>query len=134
MSKARIWRRPMICRNDPPHWTFRLAQQRTNSGDALLRHKTSWREPYDQPHPDCDELVFCNERGELTEGARSNLFVRRGDVLLTPPLEAGLLPGVLRAELIGQGRAQEAVLTPDDLDGEVYFGNSLRGLIRGLRL
>jgi len=119
---------------DPPHWTFRLAQQRTNSEDALLRHKTSWREPYDQPHPDCDEVIFCNERGELTEGARSNLFVRRGDMLLTPPLEAGLLPGVLRAELIGQGRAQEAVLTPDDLDGEVYFGNSLRGLIRGIRL
>ncbi len=120
--------------NDPPHWTFRLAQQRTKSKDALLCHKTSWREPYDQPHPDCDELVFCNERGELTEGARSNLFIRRGDVLLTPPLEAGLLPGVLRAELIGKGRAQEAVLTPDDLDGEVYFGNSLRGLIRGFRL
>jgi para-aminobenzoate synthetase/4-amino-4-deoxychorismate lyase len=119
---------------DPPHWTFRRAAQHTNSRDALLRHKTSWREPYEQPHTDCDELVFCNERGELTEGARSNLFVRRGDVLLTPPLEAGLLPGVLRAELIEQGRAKEAVLMPDDLDGEVYFGNSLRGLIRGLRL
>jgi para-aminobenzoate synthetase/4-amino-4-deoxychorismate lyase len=99
-----------------------------------LRHKTSWRELYDQPHGDCDELVFCNERGELTEGARSNLFIRRGDVLLTPPLEAGLLPGVLRAELIDKGRAREAVLTPADLNGEVYFGNSLRGLIRGIRL
>jgi para-aminobenzoate synthetase/4-amino-4-deoxychorismate lyase len=117
---------------DPPHWTFRLAAQRTNSCDTLLRHKTSWREPYDQPHPDSDDLIFCNERGELTEGARSNLFVRRGEVLLTPPLEAGLLPGILRAELIGQGRAKEAVLTPDDLEGEVYFGNSLRGLIRGI--
>jgi len=120
--------------NDPPHWTFRLAAQRTDSQDALLRHKTSWREPYDQTHPDCEELVFCNERGELTEGARSNIFVRRGDVLLTPPLESGLLPGLLRAELIEQGRAKEAILTPGDLDGEVHFGNSLRGLIRGLRL
>ena len=119
---------------NPPHWTFRLAAQPTDSGDMLLRHKTSWRELYEQPNPDCDELVFCNERGELTEGARSNLFVRRGDVLLTPPLESGLLPGILRAELIEQGRAKEAVLAPDDLDGEVYFGNSLRGLIRGFRL
>jgi len=119
---------------DPPHWTFRLAAQRTDSADTLLRHKTSWREPYDQAHPDCDELVFCNEKGELTEGARSNLFIRQGDVLLTPPLEAGLLPGVLRAALIEQGRAKEAVLTPDALDGEVYFGNSLRGLIKGIRL
>jgi para-aminobenzoate synthetase/4-amino-4-deoxychorismate lyase len=119
---------------DPPHWTFRLAGQHTNSADMLLRHKTSWREPYDQRHPDCDELLFCNERGELTEGARSNLFIKRGDMLLTPPLEAGLLPGVLRAELIAAGRAREAVLTPHDLQGEIYFGNSLRGLIPGIRL
>jgi para-aminobenzoate synthetase/4-amino-4-deoxychorismate lyase len=118
---------------DPQRWTFRLASQRTHSGDLLLRHKTSWREAYDQPHPDCDELVFCNERGALTEGARSSLFVKRGDVLLTPPLVFGLLPGILRAELIEQGRAEEAILTPDDLDGDVYFGNSLRGLIRGVR-
>src|SRR6185312_9887765 len=90
---------------DPVHWTFRLATQPLDSNDLLLRHKTSWRALYDQPHPDCDELIFCNERGELTEGARSNLFIRRGDVLLTPPLEAGLLPGVLRAELIEQGGA-----------------------------
>jgi para-aminobenzoate synthetase/4-amino-4-deoxychorismate lyase len=125
---------PISNQEGPPHWTFRLAAQHTDSGDALLRHKTSWRELYEQPHPDCDEVIFCNERGELTEGARSNLFVKRGDVLLTPPLVSGLLPGILRAELIAQGRAKEAILTPEDLDGEVYFGNSLRGLIRGLRL
>jgi hypothetical protein len=41
---------------------------------------------------------------------------------------------VLRAELIEQGGAKEAVLTPADLEGDVYFGNSLRGLIKGLRL
>ncbi len=125
---------PILNQEGPPHWSFRLAAQPTDSGDVLLRHKTNWRETYDQPHPDCDELVFCNERGELTEGARSNLFVRRGDVLLTPALKSGLLPGILRAELIAQGRAKEAILTPEDLDGEVYFGNSLRGLIRGLKL
>src|SRR6185312_16176374 len=43
---------------DPPHWTFRLAGQQMQSGDVLLRHKTNWRELYDQPHPDCDELIF----------------------------------------------------------------------------
>lgn len=119
---------------DPPHWTFRVAPQSVQSSDVLLRHKISWRELYDQAHPDCDELVFLNERGEVTEGGRSNIFVRRGDILLTPPLEAGLLPGVLRAELIAQGRARETLLTQGDLQGEVWFGNSLRGLIRGLKL
>jgi para-aminobenzoate synthetase/4-amino-4-deoxychorismate lyase len=115
---------------NPSHWTFRLAPERMPSSDPLLRHKTNWRQTYDQPHPDCDELVFCNESDALTEGARSNIFVRRGDLFLTPPLDAGLLPGVLRAELLAQGRAQEAVLTPDDLNGDVWLGNSLRGLIR----
>jgi para-aminobenzoate synthetase/4-amino-4-deoxychorismate lyase len=80
-----------------------------------------------------DEVVFQNERGELTEGARSNIFVERDGILLTPPLEAGVLPGILRAELIAEGGAVEATLTPDDLDGEVWLGNSLRGLIRALR-
>jgi para-aminobenzoate synthetase/4-amino-4-deoxychorismate lyase len=76
-------------------------------------------------------MLFCNERGELTEGARSNVFVRKDGALLTPPLEAGLLPGILRAELIARGEAREATLTPDDLKGEIYLGNSLRGLIAG---
>lgn len=114
----------------PPYWTYRLSPMPTFSGDVLLGHKTSRRELYDAPHPGVDELLFCNERGELTEGARSTLFLRRGDMLLTPPLSCGVLPGILRAELLRQGRAREAVLTPADLSGvEVYFGNSLRGLI-----
>ena len=69
----------------------------------------------------------------MAEGARSNVFVRRGDVLLTPPLAAGALPGILRAELIADGKAREAVLMPDDLAGEVWLGNALRGLIRAER-
>ena len=114
---------------NPPYWTCRLSPERTQSSDLLLRHKTSWRELYDREHPDCDEMLFCNERGELTEGARSNIFVRRDGILLTPPLTAGLLPGILRAELIASGKAREETLTPDDLEGEVWLGNSLRGLI-----
>jgi len=114
---------------NPPCWSFRISPQRTWSGDLLLQHKTSWRELYGRDHPFCDEMLFVNERGELTEGARSNIFVRRGGMLLTPSLAAGLLPGILRAELIARGEAREAVLTPDDLKGEVYLGNSLRGLI-----
>jgi para-aminobenzoate synthetase/4-amino-4-deoxychorismate lyase len=44
-----------------------------------------------------------------------------------------VLPGVLRAELIAQGQAREAALTPGDLEGEMYFGNSLRGLVRAVK-
>ena len=115
----------------PPHWSYAISAERTDSRDLFLRHKTSWRELYESEvkRLGADEVVFVNERGELTEGARSNIFIKRGDMLLTPPLAAGVLDGCLRAELIAQGKAREAVLMPDDLKGEVYFGNSLRGLI-----
>ncbi|HEY4077258.1 MAG TPA: aminodeoxychorismate synthase component I [Rhizomicrobium sp.] len=120
---------------NPDHWSYVISPQRTFSGDVLLQHKTDWRELYDGEAASLgtDEVVFCNERGELTEGARSNIFVKRDGILLTPLREAGALPGVLRAEFLGQGKAREAVLTPDDLNGEVYFGNSLRGLIPARR-
>ncbi|MBN9589303.1 MAG: aminodeoxychorismate synthase, component I [Alphaproteobacteria bacterium 64-11] len=118
----------------PPHWTFVLSPERLDSRDLLLRHKTDWREVYEAENPGVDETVFCNERGEVCEGARSNIFIERDGVLLTPPLSCGLLAGVLRAELIAEGRAREAVLMPDDLKGDVWFGNSLRGLIKGSRV
>jgi para-aminobenzoate synthetase/4-amino-4-deoxychorismate lyase len=116
---------------NPPHWTYAISPQRTDSGDLFLRHKTSWRDLYENEvkRLGTDEVVFTNERGELTEGARSNIFIARDNILLTPPLDAGVLDGRLRAELIAQGKARESRLMPDDLKGEVYFGNSLRGLI-----
>ena len=121
---------------NPQHWTYAVSPHPADSRDALLRHKTNWRELYESEvqRLGTDEVIFCNQRGELTEGARSNIFIRRGDILLTPPLSAGVLDGRLRAELIEQGKAQEAVLTPADLDGEVWFGNSLRGLIPAKRV
>jgi para-aminobenzoate synthetase/4-amino-4-deoxychorismate lyase len=113
-------------------WTVALADQRLPSTDPLARHKINWREAYDvAPSPGIDELVFLNERGEVVEGARTNIFVARDGVLLTPPLSAGCLDGVLRRALLAEGRAIEAPLTPADLAGEFYLGNSLRGLVRG---
>ena len=115
----------------PSHWTYAISPHRVDSRDVLLRHKTNWRELYEDEvkRLGTDEVIFRNERGEITEGARSNIFVARERIFLTPPLDAGLLDGRLRTELIAKGRAREAVLTPEDLKGEVYFGNSLRGLI-----
>ena len=116
---------------NPPFWRFAVSPHPVQSGDPLQQHKTSWRELYDgeTARLGVDEVVFLNERGEVAEGARSNIFVKRGDILLTPPLSAGALPGILRAELLATGQAREATLTPDDLKGEFCFGNSLRGLI-----
>ena len=62
-----------------------------DSADELLYHKTTKRALYDRAYLEAqerglDEVLFFNERGELTEGSRSNVFVRRGDLLLTPPV------------------------------------------------
>lgn len=100
--------------------------------DFRLRHKTSRRGFYDaarRARPGCWEVVFADRDGRLTEGSFTSLFVPRGDVLVTPPLARGLLPGVLRAELIATGRAIEGELTAADLAGGFLLGNSVRGLV-----
>lgn len=113
-----------------------MAEQAIDSRDVLRRHKTTVRPLYDAALRSLPadspvfDLVFLNERGELAEGARSTIFVERDDVLLTPPLASGALPGVLRAHLLATGKAREAVLWPDDLAGGFWLGNALRGLVR----
>ncbi len=114
-----------------------LSSMRVDSGDPWLRVKSSHRPMHERAAAQaksagCFDALLANERGELTEGSRTNLFIRRNGRLLTPPLEAGLLPGILRATLLADGKAAEAVLLPQDLDDAeaVYLGNSARGLLR----
>ena len=97
------------------------------ANDFRLRHKTSDRAFYDDARTGFDVLFETD--GQLTEGSFTSLFVERDGQLLTPPLAAGLLPGVLRAELIDTGRAIEAPLTRADLAHGFFIGNAVRGLI-----
>jgi para-aminobenzoate synthetase / 4-amino-4-deoxychorismate lyase len=97
--------------------------------DFRLRHKTTDRAFYDAARGDSFEVVFAVSDGRLTEGSFTNVFVERDGVLLTPPAETGLLGGILRNELVEQGRAREAELRVDDLRHGFFIGNSLRGLL-----
>jgi len=99
--------------------------------DFRLLHKTSLRGAYDKVRAESGaaEVVFVDEPGFVTEGSWSNIFVERDGQLLTPPLALGLLPGVLRAELIDKGRAVESHLRLADLADGFFIGNSLRGLV-----
>jgi para-aminobenzoate synthetase/4-amino-4-deoxychorismate lyase len=113
-----------------------LAARTIEAGYPLRCHKTTDRAQYDEAlkaldgDPQLFDVVFLNERGEVAEGARSNVFVERDGVLQTPPMASGALPGVLRAELLADGRVREAVLWPEDLAGGFWLGNALRGLVR----
>ncbi|MDG4875878.1 aminotransferase class IV family protein [Mesorhizobium sp. WSM4935] len=119
-------------------WRLQLARIRVDSANTLLRHKTSLRQVYTQARSEylstrADEVLLANERGELCEGTITNLFADFGDrTLATPRLDCGLLPGILRGELLDEGRAVEAVYSFDDLKAAkaIFVGNSLRGLIR----
>jgi para-aminobenzoate synthetase/4-amino-4-deoxychorismate lyase len=114
-----------------------LAAELLDPDDYLRRHKTTVRGLYDATlaglagRPEVFDAIFFNSRGELCEGARSNVFIERAGQLLTPPVACGVLPGVMRRQLLESGRAVEAVLTRQDLLGasSLYVANALRGLI-----
>lgn len=125
-----------IALDDPPppvaEASVRIAPLPVDPDDWRLRHKTSDRAFYDRARAEAGsfEVLFLRADGFLTEGSFTNVFVRGADgVLRTPPLARGLLPGVLRARLIDEGGAVEADLRVEDLSGDLFIGNSLRGLV-----
>jgi len=82
------------------------------------------------------EGVMRNYRGEIAECTTSNLFVVRNGAALTPPLDAGLLPGITREFLfeVGKERAipvREAVLRDEDLFSadEAFLTSTTRELV-----
>ncbi|MEM7172060.1 MAG: aminodeoxychorismate synthase component I [Pseudomonadota bacterium] len=119
---------------------FVISDRVCDSSDLFFRHKTTKREIYDsefkhyRENHDCSEVLFINERGELTEGSRSSLFLELDGELVTPPLTAGILPGTFRREMMERAELglEERVLYPQDLAraSRIFFGNSVRGLQR----
>lgn len=111
-------------------WRLGLGETRLFSGDPWLGVKSTRRGIYDGARAGLpeglDEVIFLNERGEVCEGAITNLFFDRGQGMRTPPLSCGLLPGVLRAEL---GCKEEVLLAEDLPKVRLWVGNALRGLI-----
>ncbi|WP_168720114.1 aminodeoxychorismate synthase component I [Thermosulfurimonas marina] len=111
-----------------------LARRPRVPDPVYLFHKTTYRPWYEEARRrvqalGLSEIVFYDEAGRLLEGTITNIFLERQGRLYTPPLSLGLLPGILREELLARGEAEEAVLTLTDLlSGRLYLGNSARGL------
>jgi para-aminobenzoate synthetase/4-amino-4-deoxychorismate lyase len=117
---------------------IRIAPQRTDPADPMIYHKTTHRPLYNQTLAQAvrdgfDDLLFLNVRGEVTEGAISNVFVGKDGRWSTPPVACGLLAGVYRRHLLAtRPEIEERVLHINDLcqaDG-VYLANAVRGLRR----
>ena len=110
----------------------------TEASDLFLRHKTTLRERYDAGWRAAEvegafDMLFFNAEGELTEGGRSNVFVKLQGRWYTPPLACGVLPGVMRSVLLDDPdwNASERRLTRDDLLAAeaLVLCNSLRGAL-----
>ena len=116
----------------------KLSNKQTSSNDIFLQHKTTRREFYNKEFQQAiedgyDEVIFTNERGEISEGAISNIFIQtQDDSWYTPPLNSGLLPGIWREATIKELNAKEKVLYIEDLKTakQIIIGNSVRGEIQ----
>ncbi|MES2933251.1 MAG: chorismate-binding protein [Pseudomonadota bacterium] len=115
-----------------------LASDTTAADDLFLRHKSSVRSRYDAGWRKAEaqgafDSIFFNSDGALTEGGRSNIFLKLDGHWYTPPLAAGLLPGVMRAVLLQDPawNARERYLTRDDLfkAEQIVACNALRGVM-----
>lgn len=114
----------------PGMLSVKIARLPVPADDFRLAHKTSSRAFYDLARGSTDEVIFEDDDGFLTEGSWTSLFVEKDGMLVTPPRARGLLPGVLRAQLIAEGKAVEGDVTRADLVNGFQLGNSLRGLMK----
>jgi len=114
-----------------------IAKLRLPADDPLLRHKTTRRRVYDLERerlknvPNGFDVIFLNDRDEIAEGAITNLFAEFGSELVTPPIDCGLLPGIMRAEAIAELGIQERILTLENLRAadRVVLTNAVRGAV-----
>lgn len=112
-----------------------ISKHVVSSADRFLYHKTTHRALYEQELSGArkrglDDVLFFNERGELTEGAIHNVFVVKRGVWRTPPVACGLLSGTFRGHILSTRKdSRQAILRLIDLKNAdaIYLCNSLRG-------
>jgi para-aminobenzoate synthetase / 4-amino-4-deoxychorismate lyase len=105
--------------------------------DVFLFHKTSLRRRYEDArrrHPDADDVLLVNDLGQVTESTIANVAVRVDGRWVTPPIEAGLLPGVGRAVALEDRSLAEGAVTIDDVRSseELALISDVRGWRRAV--
>lgn len=115
---------------------IKVSSVRVNPDNEFLYHKTTHRKIYEQElklarQEGFFEVIFLNDRNELTEGAVSNIFIEKNAVMATPAVKSGLLAGVLRGYLLDREKVFEKTLYLDDIRcaDRIYIGNSVRRLV-----
>ncbi|MEJ5170566.1 MAG: chorismate-binding protein [Fimbriimonadales bacterium] len=132
-GKLEVQQRPLVPPQEPLR--ARPALRPVRSDDPALQVKTTYRSVYRARLAEvgeCDECLLWNERGEATEFCNGNLAALRDGRWVTPPLSCGVLPGVLREQLLARGELTEAVIPLEEAlaASEVVRLNSLTGRLR----
>lgn len=116
-----------------------FSKYKTNSKNIFLYHKTTIRDVYNSEYNKAKQngfydLIFLNEKGQVTEGCISNIFIKKGNVFYTPPVKCGILPGIFREYLLKKNpkKFKEKILYKKDITNadEIYLCNSVAGLKR----
>ncbi len=115
-----------------------LCGRHVSSSDPFLYHKTTKRDLYNKVLKKAQakgfwDVTFCNERGEITEGCRSNIIIKEKGGLFTPPVSCGLLAGTMRRYLIEvEHSVTEDVISLPRLKAaeEIYMCNSVRKMVK----
>ncbi len=138
---VRVEHRPLEVSTAPMH--VRIARDPVDNDDPFLFHKTTNRAVYDRARSSGslapanpvnpanlvnpvnpvnlvnlvipDEVILWNASREVTEATTANVVLEVDGVLVTPPIECGLLGGTFRAEMLARGKVREAVVTLDQL-------------------
>jgi len=115
-----------------------FSDKKTNSRNRFLFHKTTNRNMYDKEHKEYRkqgffDVIFQNEKNEVTEGAISNIIIKKGNMYYTPPVECGLLNGVYRRYLISEKtlNIKERVLSVEDIKTaeKIILTNAIQGMV-----
>uniref|UniRef100_A0A7V3E7D9 Aminodeoxychorismate synthase component I n=1 Tax=Ignavibacterium album TaxID=591197 RepID=A0A7V3E7D9_9BACT len=115
-----------------------LSQNRINSTNKFQYFKTTNRNLYDEEYSNYKgkgffDVIYLNENSDLAEGAITNIFVKKGSVIMTPSLQCGILPGIYRKHYLRtHPEIKEKRISLDDLVSadELILTNSLRGAIK----
>ncbi len=119
-------------------WKIKIAESSMSSRDPWLLHKVDRRKCYNEGlamarDSGYDEVLFFNERNEITEGSITNVFYMMDQRWYTPPIRCGLLAGVQRSRLLSRWghRISFRPLKKSELESvqRIVLVNSLRGLI-----
>jgi para-aminobenzoate synthetase/4-amino-4-deoxychorismate lyase len=106
-----------------------IAATPIDPSNVFLFHKTTHRTMYtDAAQPDCDDVLLWTAHGDVTETTVGNIVVEIGGRKVTPPVQAGLLAGTFRAELLARGEIVEGRVTLDEVRNasRVWIINSVR--------